>query len=373
MLNKILFVILLGVFAGLAPAEAQTAPTAPARVKGKIVAARVQGHVEAILTAGGVPRVLHDGDLLSDQTQVVTSSGASVILVFSNGATVNVSEDSTLDIEKFEQDPFAGELNMGSLKQEPGTSTTKLNLAKGELVGKVVHLNVDKGSEFTVQTPVGAAGIRGTTFRIVFRPAKDGKAFFVVTTAEGVVVFKGVTSAPVSIPAGKTVVATFQYTPPAAGGTSGGTGSSGTGTSGTGTGSSGTGTGTGTSGGTDTSGGTGSTGTGTTTTPVTIVTTDTTPEESAQVETAAAPIVAAVAASNFTSSTTPAGSGSSGTGSSGTGSSGSGTGTSGTGTGSSGTGTGTSGGTDTATGTTSSAPAPAAPATPALSGGAGTP
>src|SRR5476649_74198 len=230
MLNKILCAILLGVFAGFTPAGAQDAPAAPARVRGKIEAARVVGHVEATLTAGGVPRVLHDGDMLTDQTQVVTSAGANVILVFSNGATVNVSEDSTLDIEKFEQDPFAGDLNMGSLKKEPGTSTTRLNLAKGEIVGKVVHLNVDKGSEFTVQTPVGAAGIRGTTFRIVFRPAKNGKAFFVVTTAEGVVVFRGVTSGPVSIPAGKSVHATFDYTPPAAGSTTGtGTGSSGTG------------------------------------------------------------------------------------------------------------------------------------------------
>src|SRR5580658_4634245 len=109
---------------------------------------------------------------------------------------------------------------MSDLKQETGTSTTRLNLTKGELVGKVVHLNVDKGSEFTVQTPVGAAGIRGTVFRIVFRPGKDGKAFFVITTSDGTVVFRGVTSGPISVPAGKQVVATFDYTPPS---TQGGT------------------------------------------------------------------------------------------------------------------------------------------------------
>ena len=287
MLNKILCFILLGVFAGLAPAGAQTAPAAPVRVKGKIIAARVQGHVEAIVAGGAAPRVLHDGDNLTDQTQVVTSPGANVILVFSNGATVNVSEDSTLDIEKFEQDPFGADLNMGDLKKEPGTSTTKLNLAKGELVGKVVHLNVDQGSEFSVQTPVGAAGIRGTTFRIVFRPAKNGKAFFVVTTAEGVVVFKGITSNQVSIPAGKTVVATFDYTPPATGG------SGGTGSSGSGTGSSGSGTGTGT--------GTGST---TSTPAVTILTTqDITPTEATQIDTAGAAIATSNQVVNFAGNT----------------------------------------------------------------------
>ncbi len=213
MLNKILLVIVLGTFCGLLPVEAQTAPAAAARVKGRILAARVQGHVEAVSKADGQTRVLHDGDKVSDETQVVTSVGANIILVFSNGATVNVAADSTLDIDKFEQDPFAEDLKISDMKAEPGTSTTRLNLTKGELVGKVVHLNVDKGSEFTVQTPVGAAGIRGTTFRIVFRPGPGGKAFFVVTTADGRVVFTGVTSAPVSIPAGKQVVATFDYTP----------------------------------------------------------------------------------------------------------------------------------------------------------------
>jgi hypothetical protein len=226
MLNKILCFIVLGFFAGVAPLSAQTSATSVGRVKGRISAARVQGHVEAISKAGGAPRVLRDGDQLSDQTTVVTAPGASVILVFSNGATVNVAQDSSLDIDQFEQDPFTTDLNMGALKREPGTSTTRLNLSRGELVGKVVHLNVEIGSEFSVQTPVGAAGIRGTTFRIVFRPDKNGKAFFVVTTAEGFVVFHGTTAGPVNIPAGKTVVATFDYTPPS-GNASPGTGTTG--------------------------------------------------------------------------------------------------------------------------------------------------
>ena len=218
MLNKILLVTILGVFAGLLPAGAQTDSTAPATsptAKGHIIAARVQGHVEAVSKVDGKTTVLHDGDGVTDQSTIMTSPGASIILVFSNGATVNVAADSNLDIDQFDQDPFAADVKVSDLKAEPGRSITKLNLTRGELVGKVVHLNVDRGSEFTVQTPVGAAGIRGTTFRIVFRPdPKTGKAFFAVTTADGRVIFTGVTSGPVSIPAGKQVVATFDYTPP---------------------------------------------------------------------------------------------------------------------------------------------------------------
>jgi hypothetical protein len=210
MLNKILFVAILGVFAGLAPAGAQTAPTAPGRIKGKIVAARVLGHVEVASNDGGPSRPLHDGDYISDQTTVVTSVGSSVVLAFSNGATVDVAADSHLNIELFEQDPFAEDVKMSDIKQEPGRSTTRLSLTKGELVGKVVHLNVDRGSEFTVQTPVGAAGIRGTTFQITFYPSgPNGTSTFSISTADGTVVFTGTTIVPVNVPAGKQVVVSF--------------------------------------------------------------------------------------------------------------------------------------------------------------------
>jgi hypothetical protein len=209
MLNKILFVIALGFFVGVTAAGADTAPSGTARVKGRIVAARVQGHVDAVSKTDGQRRALHDGDAVTEQTEIVTGAASNVILVFSNGATVNVGADSNLDIELFEQDPFATEQKVSSMKQEPGTSVTRLSLTKGELVGKVAHLNVDRSSEFTIQTPVGAAGIRGTTFRIVFRPGPNGAARFSVVTTDGRVVFSGTALPPVAVPAGKQVVATF--------------------------------------------------------------------------------------------------------------------------------------------------------------------
>jgi hypothetical protein len=211
MLNKILFVIALGFFVGLAPASADPTPAAPSRVKGRIIAARVQGHVDAISKTDGQKRVLHDGDPVAEKTEIVTAPGANIILVFSNGATVNVGADSNLDIEQFDQDPFATDQKVSEMKQEPGTSTTRLNLTKGELVGKVVHLNVDRGSEFTVETPVGAAGIRGTTFRIIYRKNSNGTVTFSVTTSEGKVVFTG-PAGPVEIGAGQEIEVTFDVT-----------------------------------------------------------------------------------------------------------------------------------------------------------------
>ena len=113
------------------------------------------------------------------------------MLVFSNGSTVNLAQDSHLAIDQFLQDPFGQEIKVADLKGEPSTSHTKLNLTYGELVGNVKKLKGD--SSFLVQTPVGAAGIRGTTFMITYRPSGTGQAFFSLSTASGDIIFQGTT------------------------------------------------------------------------------------------------------------------------------------------------------------------------------------
>ncbi len=213
MLNKILCVAVLGIFAGLARADAQATAPAPSRVKGQIIAARVQGHVTAVSKANLDGQVLHDGDQVSDESTVVTADGASVILVFSNGATVDLAGDSRLKINEFEQDPFTSDIKASEMKEEPGTSVTKLYLTRGELVGRVAHLNVDKGSEFTVRDPVGAAGIRGTFFKHVFHPGKNHKAHISLETFEGLIEFIGLSSGPLEIPAGHKYEADVDYNP----------------------------------------------------------------------------------------------------------------------------------------------------------------
>jgi len=213
MINKMLCIIFLGIMAGLSPARAQTAPSAVARVKGQIVAARVQGRVTAISKSTKESRLLHDGDVVAEQTTIVTAPGASVILAFSNGATVDIAGDSKLDVAEFEQDPFSTELKASDIKQETGTSVTKLELTRGELVGRVAHLNVDKGSEFTVRTPVGAAGIRGTVLGVVFRPLENGEAHVEIETFEGLLAFNPVGGDRVLVSAGLKFDALIDYHP----------------------------------------------------------------------------------------------------------------------------------------------------------------
>lgn len=201
-------VLLTGILVSLLPlARAQSAAAPAARVPGHIVAAKVVGTVYATNVTNGAQTTLEEKRVLSQNYVITTTAGASVILLFSNGASVNLGGDSTLSIDEFMQEPLEKELSAADLIEEPTTSVTRLNLSRGELVGQVKKINENRGSSFTVNTPVGAAGIRGTTFRIVFRPTATGQVFFTLSTAEGRVLYEApISRAVASVPTGQEVV-----------------------------------------------------------------------------------------------------------------------------------------------------------------------
>lgn len=195
----VLFRFLFCAFVATALSLTAVAQTAAGRIK----AAKVEGEVTKV-SAGGASVPLKAGDDVTETDAVLTGKSGSVVLVFSNGSSVKVGPESRLAVDEFKMDPLAEDIKISELKGEPAVSKTSLNLAYGEMVGDVKKLN--KSSSYSIKTPVGAAGIRGTIYRIVFRPSTDGKAFFTVSTAEGLVVFEGTTDAPVPVPEGKEVV-----------------------------------------------------------------------------------------------------------------------------------------------------------------------
>ena len=180
------------------PATGASAVMPPGEVK----AVKVSGRVS--MTVDGVTTTLNKDDLVKQTAKINTENNSSVVLAFSNGATTQLGPDTELVIEEFLQDPFPNTIAVASLTDEPTTSRTRLALNHGELVGEVKHLKREKGSRFDVQTPVGAAGIRGTTFRIVFRPQGTGQAFFQLTTAVGEVAFVQPNASGSGTPAGGT-------------------------------------------------------------------------------------------------------------------------------------------------------------------------
>ena len=208
----------LGFFAwSTAFAQAPSTPPPASMVVGVIKAANVRGTVKKVNLVDKSESELRNGDILIQSNAVVTGAGASsVVLVFANGSTVRVGNESRLEIKEFLMDPLTADVpSVAALTAEPTVSRTDLRLEFGEMVGNVKTLNRAAGSNFSVSTPAGAAGIRGTTFRIVYRPTGNGQAFnFQLSTSEGVVLFEGVTQtgpAAVNVPVGQEifVVATF--------------------------------------------------------------------------------------------------------------------------------------------------------------------
>lgn len=212
-------VVAIGLFLNASAQPAATTPADPTRA-GVIKVGKVDGEVIRS-TSAGESTALKVGDTLIETDTVTTGARAQVVLVFMNGSSVKLGADTKLEIATFKMDPLAEDIVVAKLESEPTVSKTELKLAYGEMIGDVKHLNT--GSSFNIQTPVGAAGIRGTQFRIVFRPSGDGRSFtFQLSTADGRVVFEGTgqsSGAPINVPKDEEIIVTAEATVDTATGT----------------------------------------------------------------------------------------------------------------------------------------------------------
>lgn len=203
------------------PPAAVSAEAVPAMQSGRILVAKVTGTVNRIMD--GATTACTVNDVVPPKTKISTGGNSSVVLVFSNGATVELGEQSELVVEEFQQDPFGAMVKLSEVEEEPSRSRTVLALNRGELVGNVKRLRYDLGSSFLVQTPVGAMAVRGApaAYRLVFRPSGAGQAFFNLSCAKGNLVFQQQQSATpegggrvtgLMVPAGQEIVITVSVT-----------------------------------------------------------------------------------------------------------------------------------------------------------------
>ncbi len=173
-MNRLPAFLLLAVLAlnPLASLHAQEGSMKPA----SILVARVTGTVTVSDVATAELKPLTRGMKIGQGVTINTGSDGSAVLLFSNGSTLTVKPETKLGIDEYLQSPAdkkaPAELN--KLEGEPSTSKTKLRLIEGDLVGSVKKLNTDEGSSFEVSSPIGTAGIRGTTWSMSVRVTQDG-------------------------------------------------------------------------------------------------------------------------------------------------------------------------------------------------------
>jgi hypothetical protein len=133
--------------------------------KGAIIIASLEGQVTVVNNTTQEPlpaSQVKAGGLLVDGHTVKTGPASKVILLLSNGTVSTIKSDSSLNIKKFTQAKFdASGKKLSDMKGEPSSSQTVMDLELGDMVFDVKKL--DKRSSFNIESPVGTAGIRGTS------------------------------------------------------------------------------------------------------------------------------------------------------------------------------------------------------------------
>lgn len=198
---KILYII--AVFLGACSFVAKTSAAAEL-APGTYRAASVKGSAQWFNPLTKETRPLVNNQELVEGAVITTGEGGGLTLVFASGATATIGEKAEVTVSKFEQQTFdAATVNFK--KGEPSVSSIELTLAKGNITSRVSKLKAE--SSYVVKTPVGVAGVRGTTFRVNFDPQTKTLK---IETAEGKVVL--ITSANVEVPieGGKDVEVKFE-------------------------------------------------------------------------------------------------------------------------------------------------------------------
>ncbi len=108
-----------------------------------------------------------NGRPLPQGVVIKTGAKSTVSIEFNSGATALIRPNTQIEISKFEQALFSGG---ATGPEEPAVSSTKMMLLNGEVVSNVKKLKT--GSEYVVNTPIGAAGVRGTFFSVKYDPIK---------------------------------------------------------------------------------------------------------------------------------------------------------------------------------------------------------
>ena len=135
-------------------------PTVASAASGAIWAVKVDG--DAWIEGTARTRIVKD-ILIPAGASIRTEANGNVVLLFQNGSTVNIRPGSKFSIEEFSCESFdPSKVDYPSLKSEPGKSSrTKVSVQDGSIIANVRRLK--GGSTFDIGTPLGTAGIRGTT------------------------------------------------------------------------------------------------------------------------------------------------------------------------------------------------------------------
>lgn len=186
-MKNILRLLSSSILTALFAVAAQAANLVPAAY----TVGKVEGEVSYKLAGSSDYMPLASGTALPQGVTVKTGADSKAIIVFASGSLAAVTANSEIEFTKFEQEAFSGAVVADA---EPAVSHTEIKVINGDVVSKVNKLK--KGSNYTVNSPVGAAGVRGTTFKVSYNATTGAYSIQVV---EGEVVLATVTGQTVPV------------------------------------------------------------------------------------------------------------------------------------------------------------------------------
>ena len=168
---------------------------------GNIRVLKVEGGKVEFVDASGAISNLKEGMFVRQGAKITTGKNESVDLIFENGSVLQVKPETDFYIDQFTQAPFGSDhLDYRTLPQEPSSSRIKLSVTEGTIAVDVAKLK--KESRYEVFTPLGSAGIRGTSFYVTSRRGSE-VAPVSIGVAEGQVQFTTNTGDAQSVSAGQ--------------------------------------------------------------------------------------------------------------------------------------------------------------------------
>ncbi|HTX66924.1 MAG TPA: FecR domain-containing protein [Opitutaceae bacterium] len=129
---------------------------AQANITGKVFVAEVNGSVTYVV-GGKVIKLQKGASLPVEGAHIETASGASLVLVYSNGTSIYIDEDTIVDIRRFVQKPFTPGVDTTAM--EPSTSETLARITQGRII--VTTNELATGTSMVYQTPQSQVRIRG--------------------------------------------------------------------------------------------------------------------------------------------------------------------------------------------------------------------
>lgn len=187
--------------AGLASVMPAQVPDVVITRPGQITIGSVTGEVS--VTMNGQRRPAKVDERVRVDAVVASGRMSMVSLAFSNGAVLELSPDSEIEVEELLQAAFTGNAKPEAMKEEPSISRTRIRLIRGEVRLAVKPLKVARGSAFVVTMPAGSARVVEGSFYAMVRMTEVGLGMCAIELDRGAAEFEPVGATWAQIPPGR--------------------------------------------------------------------------------------------------------------------------------------------------------------------------